>query len=373
MENETSSINEQLISSSEKIKYLTDENKNLSNKVKELNSNDKSEEINNYEAINLKASQAYKILNDLSTNLSERNQKLDENYSDNDEQINEIEENLEDVSKSLFNYKDKKSDLMVKESEYMSKRALYYSNLTNISGLSIEQINQYETGNESIYDIENVISKTENELDELGTVNYLASEDFESLNTRYEDISSNIEELNTTKKELLKYINEIEEEIKFRIENSFNTISVNFEEVFEKLFPGGKGSLTLTNPENLLESGIEISVQPRGKKVKKLSLLSGGERSLAAIAFLFSVFKSFPSPFYILDEVEAALDDANLHRMLNLLEFVKEDAQFLIVTHQQQTMQAGDVLYGVTMQPGSGSRVFTKTKKDFETLIKKGE
>ena len=373
LENETSSINEQLISSSEKIKYLTDENKNLSNKVKELNSNDKSEEINNYEAINLKASQAYKILNDLSTNLSERNQKLDENYSDNDEQINEIEENLEDVSKSLFDYKDKKSDLMVKESEYMSKRALYYSNLTNISGLSIVQINQYETGNESIYDIENVISKTENELDELGTVNYLASEDFESLNTRYEDISSNIEELNTTKKELLKYINEIEEEIKFRIENSFNTISVNFEEVFEKLFPGGKGSLTLTNPENLLESGIEISVQPRGKKVKKLSLLSGGERSLAAIAFLFSVFKSFPSPFYILDEVEAALDDANLHRMLNLLEFVKEDAQFLIVTHQQQTMQAGDVLYGVTMQPGSGSRVFTKTKKDFENLIKKGE
>ena len=179
---------------------------------------------------------------------------------------------------------------MVKESEYMSQRALYYSNLTNISGLSIDQINEYETGNESINDIDNIISKTENQLDELGTVNYLASEDFESLNTRYEDISTNIEELNTTKKELLKYIGEIEEEIKFRIENSFNTISVNFEEVFEKLFPGGKGSLTLTNPENLLESGIEISVQPRGKKVKKLSLLSGGERSLAAIAFLFSVF-----------------------------------------------------------------------------------
>ena len=373
LENETSSINKQLISSSEKIKYLTDENKNLSNKVKELNLNDKSEEINNYEAINSKASQAYKILNELSSNLSERNQKLDENYNDNDEQINEIEENLEDVSKSLFNYKDKKSDLMVKESEYMSKRALYYSNLTNISGLSIDQINQHQIENESINDIENIISKTEKELDELGTVNYLASEDFQSLNTRYEDIYSSIEELNTTKKELLKYIGEIEEEIKFRIENSFNTISVNFEEVFEKLFPGGKGSLTLTNPENLLESGIEISVQPRGKKVKKLSLLSGGERSLAAIAFLFSVFKSFPSPFYILDEVEAALDDSNLHRMLNLLEFVKEDAQFLIVTHQQQTMQAGEVLYGVTMQPGSGSRVFTKTKKDFETLISKGE
>jgi chromosome segregation protein len=99
--------------------------------------------------------------------------------------------------------------------------------------------------------------------------------------------------------------------------------------------------------------------------------LSGGERSLAAIAFLFSIFKSFPSPFYILDEVEAALDDANLHRMINLLKHVKNDAQYIIVTHQQQTMHAGDVLYGVTMEPGSGSRVFTKTKADFEELIKK--
>ena len=262
---------------------------------------------------------------------------------------------------------------MVKESEYMSQRALFYSNLTNISGLNIEEINNFDINDVSANDLENLISKTEKDLDALGTVNYLASEDFESLNDRYINISSNIEELNLTKKELLKYIAEIEEEIKFRIENSFNTISVNFEQVFEKLFPGGKGSLSLTNSDNLLDSGIEINVQPRGKKVKKLSLLSGGERSLAAIAFLFSVFKSFPSPFYILDEVEAALDDANLHRMLNLLEFVKNDAQFLIVTHQQQTMQAGDVLYGVTMQPGSGSRVFTKTKKDFESLISKGE
>ena len=105
------------------------------------------------------------------------------------------------------------------------------------------------------------------------------------------------------------------------------------------------------------------------KKVKKLSLLSGGERSLAAIAFLFAIFKSFPSPFYILDEVEAALDDANLHRMINLLNYVKDDAQFIIVTHQQQTMHAGDILYGVTMEPGSGSRIFIKTKSEFESLI----
>lgn len=373
LEDETSFMNEELISSTEKIKFLTNENENISNKITELSNQNNTNAIKNYKNINRKASEAYKILSQLSEELSLRSKKLENDYSDNDLEINKIEDSLENISKNLFTYKDKKSNLMVKESEYMSQRALFYSNLTNISGLNIEEINAFDVNNLSINELENSINKTEKDLDALGTVNYLASEDFESLNERYENISSNIEELNLTKKELLKYIGEIEEEIKFRIENSFNTISVNFEEVFEKLFPGGKGSLSLTNSDNLLESGIEINVQPRGKKVKKLSLLSGGERSLAAIAFLFSVFKSFPSPFYILDEVEAALDDANLHRMLNLLEFVKNDAQFIIVTHQQQTMQAGDVLYGVTMQPGSGSRVFTKTKKDFESLISKGE
>ena len=373
LEDETSFMNEELISSSEKIKFLTNENENISNKITELSNQNNTNAIKNYKNINRKASEAYKILSELSEELSLRSKKLENDYSDNDLEINKIEDTLENISKNLFTYKDKKSNLMVKESEYMSQRALFYSNLTNISGLNIEEINAFDVNNLSINELENSINKTEKDLDSLGTVNYLASEDFESLNERYENISSNVEELNLTKKELLKYIGEIEEEIKFRIENSFNTISVNFEEVFEKLFPGGKGSLSLTNSDNLLESGIEINVQPRGKKVKKLSLLSGGERSLAAIAFLFSVFKSFPSPFYILDEVEAALDDANLHRMLNLLEFVKNDAQFIIVTHQQQTMQAGDVLYGVTMQPGSGSRVFTKTKKDFESLISKGE
>ena len=372
LEDETSFMNEELISSTEKIKFLTNENENISDKITELSNQNNTNAIKNYKNINRKASEAYKILSELSEELSLRSKKLENDYSDNDLEINKIEDTLENISKNLFTYKDKKSNLMVKESEYMSQRALFYSNLTNISGLNIEEINAFDVSNLSINELENSINKTEKDLDSLGTVNYLASEDFESLNERYENISSNVEELNLTKKELLKYIGEIEEEIKFRIENSFNTISVNFEEVFEKLFPGGKGSLSLTNSDNLLESGIEINVQPRGKKVKKLSLLSGGERSLAAIAFLFSVFKSFPSPFYIL-EVEAALDDANLHRMLNLLEFVKNDAQFIIVTHQQQTMQAGDVLYGVTMQPGSGSRVFTKTKKDFESLISKGE
>ena len=218
-------------------------------------------------------------------------------------------------------------------------------------------------------DLQKNIKNCETTIESIGAVNYLAKEDYETLNTRYEDIQNSIDDLLLTKKELNSHIKEIESEITFRIESSFNSISVNFAEIFEKLFPGGVGTLQLTNKENLLDSGIEISAQPRGKKVKKLSLLSGGERSLAAIAFLFAIFKSFPSPFYILDEVEAALDDANLHRMIDLLDYLKNDAQFIIVTHQQQTMQAGDILYGVTMEPGSGSRIFIKTKQDFESLI----
>ena len=218
-------------------------------------------------------------------------------------------------------------------------------------------------------ELENQILSIETSLDDIGVVNYLAKTDYEQLNSRHIEITSSIDDLTSSKKELLVHIKEIEDEIEFRIDSSFNSISVHFGEIFEQLFPGGKGSLELTNRDNLLETGIEINVQPKGKKVKKLSLLSGGERSLAAIAFLFAIFKSFPSPFYILDEVEAALDDANLHRMINLLNYVKDDAQFIIVTHQQQTMHAGDVLYGVTMEPGSGSRIFIKTKSEFENLI----
>ena len=212
----------------------------------------------------------------------------------------------------------------------------------------------------------------EKELIEMGNVNYLAKDDYDDLKKRFDEINNTLSDLANAKKHLLEHIDEIDNEISLRIETAFNAVSINFTEIFNILFPGGKGSLSLTNQDNILESGIEITAQPRGKKVKKISLLSGGERSLAAIAFLFAIFKSYPSPFYILDEVEAALDDANLHRMLNLLEEFKKEAQFIIVTHQQQTMQIGDVLYGVTMEPGSGSRVYVKSKEQFISLVNKG-
>ena len=368
-EKQISEISSQIIGITEKIKYLNNENETLSNAVK--SKDDKSyikniEELNN---LSRSALEMYRKLKNASEILKTTGEKYDNKYGDNNKNIQVIENDLESFNNLYYKMKDEKSDLIIKESENSNIISTHYSYLTNIEALTLDEINRHSENIENENELLKNIKTCEDTIESIGVVNYLAKEDYETLNTRYEEIQDSIDDLLLTKKELLSHIKEIESEITFRLESSFNSISVNFAEIFEKLFPGGVGSLQLTNKENLLESGIEISAQPRGKKVKKLSLLSGGERSLAAIAFLFAIFKSFPSPFYILDEVEAALDDANLHRMIDLLDYLKNDAQFIIVTHQQQTMQAGDILYGVTMEPGSGSRIFIKTKQDFESLI----
>ena len=369
IEKEVSNLSSQIIEITEKIKYLNNENEKLANSVK--SNNDESylkniEELNN---LSTSASEIYRKLKKASEILKNAGEKYDDKYGDNNKNIQEIENDLESFNNLYYKLKDEKSNLLIKESENSNFSSTHYSYLTNIEGLTSDEIKNHPEINEDESELLKNIKNCETTIESIGVVNYLAKEDYETLNTRYVDIQNSIDDLLLTKKELNSHIKEIESEITFRIESSFNSISVNFAEIFEKLFPGGVGTLQLTNKENLLDSGIEISAQPRGKKVKKLSLLSGGERSLAAIAFLFAIFKSFPSPFYILDEVEAALDDANLHRMIDLLDYLKNDAQFIIVTHQQQTMQAGDILYGVTMEPGSGSRIFIKTKQDFESLI----
>ena len=369
IEKEVSKLSSQIIEITEKIKYLNNENEKLANTVKSNNDESYLKNIEQLNNLSTSATEMYRKLKKASEILKNTGEKYDDKYGDNNKNIQEIENDLESFNNLYYKLKDEKSNLLIKESENSNFSSTHYSYLTNIEGLTSDEIKNHPEINEDEDELLKNIKTCEETIESIGVVNYLAKEDYETLNTRYEDIQNSIDDLLLTKKELNSHIKEIESEITFRIESSFNSISVNFAEIFEKLFPGGVGTLQLTNKENLLDSGIEISAQPRGKKVKKLSLLSGGERSLAAIAFLFAIFKSFPSPFYILDEVEAALDDANLHRMIDLLDYLKNDAQFIIVTHQQQTMQAGDILYGVTMEPGSGSRIFIKTKQDFESLI----
>jgi chromosome segregation protein len=204
------------------------------------------------------------------------------------------------------------------------------------------------------------VRELERELRLMGPINPLALEEFDALQERNVFLEGQLEDVRSSRRELAKVIRAIDEEIVNVFAAAYADVSQNFEQLFDTLFPGGRGRLTLTDPDDLLETGIEVEAKPSGKNVRKLSLLSGGERSLTALAFLFAVFRSRPSPFYVMDEVEAALDDVNLHRFLELLDEFRQEAQLIVVSHQKRTMEAADCLYGVTMQPGGSSRVISE-------------
>jgi chromosome segregation protein len=200
----------------------------------------------------------------------------------------------------------------------------------------------------------------ERELRLLGPVNPLALEEFTALQERHSFLEEQLEDVKNSRRELLRVIRAVDSEIEQVFAAAYADVSINFTALFERLFPGGAGRLVLTEPDDLLNTGVEVEARPSGKNVKKLSLLSGGERSLTALAFLFAVFRSRPSPFYVMDEVEASLDDVNLHRFLGLLDEFRAEAQLIVVSHQKRTMEAADCLVGVTMAPGGSSRVVTE-------------
>ena len=203
-------------------------------------------------------------------------------------------------------------------------------------------------------------TELERELRLMGPINPLALEEHTALQERHQFLEAQLEDVRNARRELSKVIRAIDTEIVEVFGAAYADVADNFEKLFATLFPGGEGRLRLTDPDHLLDTGIEIEARPSGKNLRRLSLLSGGERSLAAMAFLFAVFRSRPSPFYMLDEVEAALDDVNLHRFLDLLNEFREEAQLLVVSHQKRTMEAADCLYGVTMAPGGSSRVISE-------------
>lgn len=204
------------------------------------------------------------------------------------------------------------------------------------------------------------LRELERELRLMGPINPLALNEFDELQARHTFLEDQLEDVKNSRRDLIKVIKQVDREIQSVFAAAFADVRDNYEKLFAMLFPGGVGKLTLTIPDDLLNTGIEIEAKPIGKNIKKLSLLSGGERSLAALAFLFAVFRSRPSPFYVMDEVEAALDDVNLHRFLNLVDEFRQEAQLLIVSHQKRTMEAGDCLLGVTMQSGGSSRVIVE-------------
>ncbi|WP_424623001.1 chromosome segregation protein SMC [Actinomyces bouchesdurhonensis] len=199
---------------------------------------------------------------------------------------------------------------------------------------------------------ERALAKAQKDLEKLGRVNPLALEEYDALASRHKFLVDQVQDLKQSKADLLRIVTDVDRLVQKAFASAFAETREQFEHVFGVLFPGGAGDLMLTDPEDMLATGIEIEARPAGKKVKRLSLLSGGERSLAAIAFLVAIFKARPSPFYVMDEVEAALDDVNLSRLLAIFKELQETSQLIVITHQKRTMEIADALYGVTMRDG---------------------
>jgi chromosome segregation protein len=204
----------------------------------------------------------------------------------------------------------------------------------------------------------------ERQLTLLGKVNPLALEEFSALEERHTFLQTQLDDLRDTRRDLMTVVHDVDERIEEVFTSAYHDVAREFEQVFATLFPGGAGRLILTDPANMLTTGIEIEARPPGKKVKRLSLLSGGERSLTAVALLVAIFRARPSPFYILDEVEAALDDRNLGRLLDLLAGLKGSSQLIIVTHQKRTMEIADALYGVSMRGDGVTTVIGQRLRD---------
>ncbi|MGM9386897.1 chromosome segregation protein SMC [Streptomyces sp. NRRL F-5008] len=195
---------------------------------------------------------------------------------------------------------------------------------------------------------------------QLGKVNPLALEEFAALEERHKFLSEQLEDLKKTRADLLQVVKEVDERVEQVFTEAFRDTAREFEGVFSRLFPGGEGRLILTDPDNMLTTGVDVEARPPGKKVKRLSLLSGGERSLTAVAMLVSIFKARPSPFYVMDEVEAALDDTNLQRLIRIMQELQEASQLIVITHQKRTMEVADALYGVSMQGDGVSKVISQ-------------
>jgi chromosome segregation protein len=216
--------------------------------------------------------------------------------------------------------------------------------------------------------IEQRVGELEARITSLGPINPLALEELAALEERYKILDAQVSDVRHARRELQEVIRAVDAEIMTTFSSAVADVNEHFSTLIAMLFPGGQGRLILTEPDDPLNTGVEIEVRPMGRNVRRISLLSGGERSMAALAFLFAVFRSRPSPFYMMDEVEAALDDVNLQRFLSLVDEFRNEAQLLIVTHQKRTMEAADALYGVTMGPGASSKVVSQRVKRGESV-----
>ncbi|MGM7720343.1 chromosome segregation protein SMC [Metabacillus sp. Hm71] len=307
--------------------------------------------------------------------LQDKNKTIELISSRRDERV-QLQEKLEDEERELKELKrqDKQLQDSLKDEEVKLNR-LDVELDNRLNHLREEYLLTFEAAKEK-YTLEAEIEEARKRvkliklaIDELGTVNLGAIEEFERVNERFTFLSEQRNDLTEAKDTLYQVIDEMDEEMKRRFEQTFNAIRSHFESVFQALFGGGRAELKLTDPNDLLNTGVEIVAQPPGKKLQNLGLLSGGERALTAIALLFSILKVRPVPFCVLDEVEAALDEANVHRFAQYLKKFSQETQFIVITHRKGTMEEADVLYGVTMQESGVSKLVSVRLEETKELV----
>lgn len=293
---------------------------------------------------------------------------MDSTYREQLEATRASAEMLEEVRRARHNADARLAEL----SEVMRRDEIEHAELavkvSNVHELIVRDlgVEPHEMGPSPDVDLpdgvtlDSRVAELEARITSLGPINPLALEELAALEERYKELDAQVSDVRHARRELQEVLRALDEEIMQTFTAAFADVNEHFSSLIAMLFPGGQGRLNMSEPDDPLNTGVEIEVRPMGRNVRRISLLSGGERSMAALAFLFAVFRSRPSPFYLMDEVEAALDDVNLQRFLNLVEEFRHDAQLLIVTHQKRTMESADALYGVTMVPGASSKVVSQ-------------
>ena len=296
---------------------------------------------------------------------------LDSTYREQLEVSRASAERLEELRRSrhgaevrLAALSDTKRRSEIEQAELAIKTSNLHEIIVRDLGIAPSDIGpatELEPGDRS--SLEQRVGELEARITSMGPINPLALEELGALEERYKELDAQVSDVRYARRELQEVIRALDDEIMQSFSSAVADVNEHFSNLIGMLFPGGQGRLLLTEPDDPLNTGVEIEVRPMGRNVRRLSLLSGGERSMAALAFLFAVFRSRPSPFYLMDEVEAALDDVNLQRFLSLVDEFRNEAQLLIVTHQKRTMEAADALYGVTMVPGASSKVVSQRVK----------
>ena len=323
----------------EQRKKITEENKNLEESIKNL-----EEEI---EKLKEDSSNSSSKIEELKKDRVAKNEKLNET----EEQVLEQMKKIEDLKNQVVKCDIKKSKLETERDQIINKMWEEYE-LTPSQAVDFKKPT-------NVQEVQRKVNNLRNDIKELGSINIDSIEEYKKLKERYDFMSEQRLDLENTMAKLRKVIVDLTEVMRKQFDEKFKIINKNFAEVFSELFGGGKAELKLTDENDILESGIEIEVQPPGKKLQNMSLLSGGERAFTAIALLFAILKINPAPFCVLDEIEAALDDVNVYRFAEYLKKFAKDTQFLVITHRKGTMEVADTVYGITMEENGISKLLS--------------